>query len=250
MLRQAQRPRQTQVTKLSLAVVELVETPAVGKNLMMVASTGSATTSSMTTSSMTEARTRKLIFSIGTLQWLSLSKPPALLAFSCGRFDASTSSATTGSMTEARTRKLIFSIGTLRWLSVSKPLASLAFSGGRFDKLNDHRLNDRSQDTEIDFQYWYSLVAERVEATSFVSFFWWSFRQAQRPQAQRPPASVISTGSMTEARTRKLIFSIGILQWLSLSKPPALLAFSGGRFDKLNDHRLSDHQLRSFRQAQ
>jgi len=42
---------------------------------------------------------RKSIFNIGKLRWLSLSKPPSSLAFSYGRFDASTSSATTGSMT-------------------------------------------------------------------------------------------------------------------------------------------------------
>jgi len=102
-------------------------------------------------------------------------------------------------------------------------------------KLNDHRPNDRSQDTEIDFQYWYSPVAEPVEATSFVGFFLWSFRcfDASTSSATTSSATTSSTtaGSMTEARTRKLIFSIGILQWLSLSKPPASLAFSGGRFD-------------------
>jgi len=38
-------------------------------------------------------------FQILALQWLSLSKPPPLLAFSYGGFDASTSSATTGSTT-------------------------------------------------------------------------------------------------------------------------------------------------------
>jgi len=36
---------------------------------------------------------------IGTLRWLSLSKPPFSLAFFHGRSDASTSSATTGSTT-------------------------------------------------------------------------------------------------------------------------------------------------------
>jgi len=46
--------------------------------------------------SSTTAYATEINFQILAIRWLSLSKPPSLLVFSYGRFDASTNSATTG----------------------------------------------------------------------------------------------------------------------------------------------------------
>jgi len=41
--------------------------------------------------------------------------------------------------------------------------------------------------------------------------------------------------------------AIGIFRWLSLSKPSTSLAFSYGRFDKLNDHFISKLVVEKYR---
>jgi len=186
-----------------------------------------------------------------TFRWLSLSKPPSSLAFSCGRFDASTGSASSTTAfplaelsvvepVEATTARLfpqrsfrcfdrlsnhklndrISVCRTFRWLSLSKPPLQDFSLSGRFDASTGSASTNPTTAYISETLLHEASVVEPVETTTARLFPQRAFRCFDRLSNHKLNGRLVLARHLCTT-----------LRWLSQSKPPSSLAFSYGRFD-------------------